>query len=82
MAIPDPPKAGSPFCDLQTGGWNPKTPEINNFLFPKFGSGGVTAPRSPVRISSYGKSNPKMNFTEFSSSSVRTDDNLNNRYPW
>ena len=39
MAIPDPrpPKAGSPFPPLWTGGWNPKTPEINNFfiLFPK-----------------------------------------------
>ena len=39
MAIPDPPKAGSPFFPLQTGGWNPKTPEINNFLFPYFLSG-------------------------------------------
>ena len=36
MAIPDPPKAGSPFCVLQTGGWNPKTPEINNFFIPLF----------------------------------------------
>ena len=36
MAIPDPPKAGSPFCDLQTGGWNPKTPEINNFFIPLY----------------------------------------------
>ena len=35
MAIPDPPKAGSPFCALWTGGWNPKTPEINNFLIPE-----------------------------------------------
>ena len=35
MAIPDPPKAGSPFCVLQTGGWNPKTPEINNFFIPE-----------------------------------------------
>ena len=35
MAIPDPPKAGSPFCDLQTGGWNPETPEINNFFIPE-----------------------------------------------
>ena len=32
MAIPDPPKAGSPFCALWTGGWNPKTPKINNFF--------------------------------------------------
>ena len=31
MAIPDPPKAGSPFCVLQTGGWNPKNLEIENF---------------------------------------------------
>ena len=29
------PRAGSPFPPLQTGGWNPKTPEINDFLFPK-----------------------------------------------
>ena len=36
MAIPDPSKAGSPFCDLQTGGWNPETPEINNFFIPLF----------------------------------------------
>ena len=35
MAIPDPPKAGSPFSPLQTGGWNPKTPEINNFFIPE-----------------------------------------------
>ena len=35
MAIPDPSKAGSPFCDLQTGGWNPETPEINNFFIPE-----------------------------------------------
>ena len=35
MAIPDPPKAGSPFFPLQTGGWNPKTPEINNFFIPE-----------------------------------------------
>ena len=36
MAIPDPSKAGSPFSPLQTGGWNPKTPEINNFFIPLF----------------------------------------------
>ena len=36
MAIPDPSKAGSPFCVLQTDGWNPKTPEINNFFIPLF----------------------------------------------
>ena len=35
MAIPDPPKAGSPFCALWTGGWNPKTPKINNFFIPE-----------------------------------------------
>ena len=35
MAIPDPPKADSPFCVLQTGGFNPKTPEINNFFIPE-----------------------------------------------
>ena len=35
MAIPDPSKAGSPFSPLQTDGWNPKTPEINNFLIPE-----------------------------------------------
>ena len=35
MAIPDPPKAGSPFSPLWTGGWNPKTPEINNFFIPE-----------------------------------------------
>ena len=42
MAIPDPPKAGSPFCALWTGGWDPKTPKINNFLFPKLLCGGVS----------------------------------------
>ena len=36
MAIPDPSKAGSPFSPLQTGGWNPETPEINNFFIPLF----------------------------------------------
>ena len=35
MAIPDPPKAGSPFCALWTGGWNPKTPKINNIFIPE-----------------------------------------------
>ena len=35
MAIPGPPKAGSPFCALWTGGWNPKTPKINNFFIPE-----------------------------------------------
>ena len=35
MAIPDPSKAGSPFCVLQTDGWNPKTPEIDNFFIPE-----------------------------------------------
>ena len=35
MAIPDPSKAGSPFCVLQTGGLNPETPEINNFFIPE-----------------------------------------------
>ena len=35
MAIPDPPKAGSPFCALWTGGWDPKTPKINNFFIPE-----------------------------------------------
>ena len=35
MAIPDPSKAGSPFSPLQTGGWNPETPEINNFFIPE-----------------------------------------------
>ena len=36
MAIPDTSKAGSPFSPLQTGGWNPETPEINNFFIPLF----------------------------------------------
>ena len=49
MAIPDPPKAGSPFCALWTGGWNPKTPKINNFFIPEGEPGGrvvgfVTSP--------------------------------------
>ena len=41
MAIPDPPKAGSPFCALLTGSADgqavgtPKPGEINSFLFPK-----------------------------------------------
>ena len=46
MAIPDPPKAGSPFCALWTGGWNPKTPKINNFFIPEItlrGGYGTTA---------------------------------------
>ena len=42
MAIPDPPKAGSPFSPLWTGGWNPKTPKINNFFIPEtLGGGGL-----------------------------------------
>ena len=41
MAIPDPPKAGSPFSPLQTGGWNPKTPEINNFYSRNYSAGGL-----------------------------------------
>ena len=46
MAIPDPSKAGSPFSPLQTGGWNPETPEINNFFIPLGSlSGGVTERR-------------------------------------
>ena len=49
MAIPDPSKAGSPFCVLQTDCWNPKTPEINNFFIPEGEPGGrvvefVTSP--------------------------------------
>ena len=45
MAIPDPPKAGSPFCALWTGGWNPKTPKINNFFIPEITlRGGYTPP--------------------------------------
>ena len=45
MAIPDPPKADSPFCVLQTGGFNPKTPEINNFFIPEIAlRGGYGAP--------------------------------------
>ena len=45
MAIPDPPKAGSPFCALWTGGWNPKTPKINNFFIPEITlRGGYTTP--------------------------------------
>ena len=42
MAIPDPSKAGSPFSPLQTDGWNPKTPEINNFFIPEITIRGVT----------------------------------------
>ena len=46
MAIPDPSKAGSPFCVLQTDGWNPKTPEINNFFIPLIAlRGGYDEPR-------------------------------------
>ena len=41
MAIPDPPKAGSPFSPLQTGGWNPKPPEINNFYSRNYSAGGL-----------------------------------------
>ena len=45
MAIPDPPKAGSPFCALWTGGWNPKTPEINNFYSRNYSPGGLSPAR-------------------------------------
>ena len=46
MAIPDPPKAGSPFSPLWTGGWNPKTPKINNFFIPEITlRGGYKAPK-------------------------------------
>ena len=52
MAIPDPPKAGSPFCALWTGGWNPKTPEINNFFtaffIPEIALRGGYQPGAPV----------------------------------
>ena len=48
MAIPDPPKAGSPFCALWTGGWNPKTPKINNFFIPEITLRGGYANRSPI----------------------------------
>ena len=47
MAIPDPPKAGSPFCALWTGGWNPKTPEINNFFIPE-----ITLPVRSAQVKS------------------------------
>ena len=52
MAIPDPPKAGSPFCALWTGGWNPKTPKINNFFIPEITLRGGYAPlwEIPKRI--------------------------------
>ena len=46
MAIPDPSKAGSPFCVLQTDGWNPKTPEINNFFIPEIALRGGYLPSS------------------------------------
>ena len=49
MAIPDPSKAGSPFSPLQTDGWNPKTPEINNFFIPEIAlRGGYTCRRMPT----------------------------------
>ena len=54
MAIPDPPKAGSPFCALWTGGWNPKTPKINNFFIPEITLRGgylLPRPRAQNRIS-------------------------------
>ena len=47
MAIPDPSKAGSPFCALQTGGWNHKTPEINNFYSRNYSAGGLDFSRFP-----------------------------------
>ena len=50
MAIPDPPKAGSPFCALWTGGWNPKTPKINNFFIPEITlRGGYRSSRLPAQ---------------------------------
>ena len=49
MAIPDPPKAGSPFSPLWTGGWNPKTPKINNFFIPEITlRGGYARHQPPV----------------------------------
>ena len=41
MAIPDPPKAGSPFSPLWTGVGTPKPRKLTTFLFPKLLSGGV-----------------------------------------
>ena len=50
MAIPDPPKAGSPFPPLQTGGWNPKTPEINNFFIPEITLRGGYSPQGKIHL--------------------------------
>ena len=56
MAIPDPPKAGSPFSPLWTGGWSPKTPKINNFFIPEITLRGgyvgasTQAPGSTTRV--------------------------------
>ena len=48
MAIPDPPKAGSPFCALWTGGWNPNTPKLNNFCIPEITLRGGYACLGPI----------------------------------
>ena len=60
MAIPDPPKAGSPFSPLWTGGWNPKTPKINNFFIPEITlRGGYARPTSAaLRYPRPGSSQP------------------------
>ena len=50
MAIPDPPKAGSPFCALWTGGWNPKTPKINNFFIPEITLRGGYGPPASLSL--------------------------------
>ena len=55
MAIPDPPKAGSPFCALWTGGWNPKTPKINNFFIPEITLRGGYISDAGCRRLRYGK---------------------------
>ena len=58
MAIPDPPKAGSPFSALWTGGWNPKTPKINNFFIPEITLRGGYPPLTGT-ISGFNKSHQR-----------------------
>ena len=42
MAIPDPPKAGSPFSPLWTGGWNPKPRKLTTFYSRNYSAGGLS----------------------------------------
>ena len=75
MAIPDPPKAGSPFCALWTGGWNPKTPKINNFFIPEITlRGGYTGKELLEEKKSFRKFN-KSNAKQRNNANIATSNN-------